>query len=86
MPVKADEIEGLVRLAKEKQIDLTIVGPEDPLSLGIVDSFLAEGLRIFGPTQEAAKLESSKVFAKAIMDEALVPTAEYRTFTTKKKP
>jgi len=85
VPVKADDIEGLVRLAKEKQIDLTIVGPEDPLSLGIVDSFLAEGLRIFGPTQEAAKLESSKVFAKAIMDEALVPTAEYRTFTDKEE-
>lgn len=85
VPVKADDIEGLVRLAKEKQIDLTIVGPEDPLSLGIVDSFLAEGLRIFGPTQEAGKLESSKVFAKAIMDEALVPTAEYRTFTHKEE-
>lgn len=85
VPVKADDIAGLVRLAKEKQIDLTIVGPEDPLSLGIVDSFLAEGLRIFGPTQEAAKLESSKVFAKAVMNEAQVPTAEYRTFTDKEE-
>ncbi len=79
----ADDLDGLVNFAKEKAIDLTIVGPEDPLSLGIVDRFQAEGLSIFGPSKAAARLESSKAFAKAIMDEAKVPTAEYRTFSSK---
>lgn len=81
IPIKENDIRGLVQFAKENSIDLTIVGPEAPLSLGIVDSFQAEGLKIFGPSKEAANLESSKAFAKAIMDEAKVPTAQYRTFT-----
>lgn len=82
IPVKTTDIEGLIRFAQDSHIDLTIVGPEEPLSLGIVDRFQAEGLKIFGPTQEAAQLESSKAFAKMIMDEAKVPTAQYETFTT----
>jgi len=81
--VKANDIQGLVKFAAEKRIDLTVVGPEEPLSLGIVDAFQAEGLKIFGPSEKAAVLESSKAFAKIIMDEAGVPTAEYRTFTDK---
>jgi len=85
IPIRIDQIEELVRFAKEKDIDLTVVGPEEPLSLGIVDRFLAEGLNIFGPSKEAAKLESSKSFAKAIMDEAHVPTAVYQTFTGKEE-
>ena len=85
VPIKTDDIQALVQFAKSNFIDLTVVGPEEPLSLGIVDSFLAEGLRIFGPSKEAAKLESSKAFAKIIMDEAGVPTAEYRTFTSKQE-
>lgn len=85
VPIKTDDIQALVQFAKSNSIDLTVVGPEEPLSLGIVDSFLAEGLSIFGPTKEAAKLESSKAFAKIIMDEAGVPTAEYRTFTSKQE-
>ncbi|NLI91935.1 MAG: phosphoribosylamine--glycine ligase [Peptococcaceae bacterium] len=85
VPIKADQITELVRFAKEKEIDLTVVGPEDPLSMGIVDSFQSEGLKIFGPSREAAKLESSKAFAKAIMYEAHVPTAEYRTFQVKEE-
>lgn len=81
VPIKADDFKALIDFAKKENIDLTVVGPEDPLSLGIVDAFEAEGLRIFGPSKEAARLEGSKVFAKSIMDEAGVPTAEYRVFT-----
>jgi len=81
IPYKANDFEGLVQFARERAIDLTIVGPEDPLSLGIVDNFTAAGLKIFGPTKEAAQLESSKAFAKKIMEQAKVPTARYQTFT-----
>jgi len=79
--LKANDIPGLLKFAQENAVDLTVVGPEEPLSLGIVDSFQAAGLKVFGPTLEAARLETSKAFAKHIMDEAKVPTAEYRTFT-----
>src|SRR6202008_3159606 len=61
-------------------IGLTVVGPEDPLALGIVDTFQASGLRIFGPSREAARIESSKVFAKQLMRHADVPTSEFRVF------
>lgn len=79
--VEANDIQGLIRFAREQAVDLTIIGPEEPLSMGIVDRFQAEGLRVFGPSGQAAMLESSKAFAKIIMDEAGVPTAEYRSFT-----
>ncbi|HHV65265.1 MAG TPA: phosphoribosylamine--glycine ligase [Peptococcaceae bacterium] len=85
VPIKANDIDGLVKFAQEKNIDLTVVGPEEPLSLGIVDRFQAAGLKIFGPSKAAAQLESSKAFAKTIMVEAGVPTAEYRTFTSKEE-
>ena len=85
IPIKADNIQALVQFAKNNSIDLTVVGPEEPLSLGIVDSFQAEGLKIFGPTIEAAKLESSKAYAKTIMDQACVPTARYETFISKQE-
>ena len=62
--IKADEIERLVQFAKQEAIDWTIVGPELPLSKGIVDWFRAEGLKIFGPTKQAALIESSKDFSK----------------------
>src|SRR4051812_32105095 len=62
--VAADDIQGLLALAKAERIDFTVVGPEAPLSLGIVDTFRAAGLRIFGPTRSAARLESSKAFTK----------------------
>lgn len=78
--IQADEIEKLVSFAKENAIDLTVVGPEYPLTLGIVDAFRAVGLRVFGPTKEAASLEGSKAFAKEIMDAAGVKNAEYKTF------
>jgi phosphoribosylamine--glycine ligase len=74
------DIPGLVRFASEAGIDLTVVGPEDPLAAGIVDEFERAGLRIFGPSRAAAQLEASKAFAKSIMREAGVPTADYAVF------
>jgi len=70
----------LVAFAREREIALTVVGPEGPLAAGIVDAFRAAGLRIFGPTRAAAQLESSKDFAKAFMARHGIPTAAYRTF------
>lgn len=70
----------LIEFAKQEQIDLTIVGPEAPLAAGIVDEFLKQGLKIFGPTKAAARLESSKVFAKEIMAKYNVPTADFKIF------
>ena len=67
--------------AMDKQIDLTLVGPEAPLAAGIVDDFRAHGLRIFGPTQAAAQLESSKAFSKSFMQRHGIPTAEFQTFS-----
>lgn len=75
------KVDELVEFAKNEQIYLTIVGPEAPLSQGVVDAFRAAGLKIFGPTQAAAQLESSKDFAKAFMVRHNIPTAKYETFT-----
>jgi phosphoribosylamine--glycine ligase len=80
-PIPATNLEGLLRFARQNAIDLTVVGPDDPLALGIVDLFNAEKRRIFGPTQSAARLESSKIFAKELMRSQKVPTAEARTFS-----
>lgn len=73
--------EALVDFAEQNRIALTVVGPEAPLAAGIVNTFRARGLKIFGPTKEAAQLESSKDFAKAFMKRHNVPTADYQTFT-----
>ncbi|UGA39770.1 phosphoribosylamine--glycine ligase [Chromobacterium haemolyticum] len=70
-----------VAFAKQEKIELTVVGPEAPLAAGVVDAFRAEGLRIFGPTQYCAQLESSKDFAKAFMKRHGIPTAAYETFS-----
>jgi len=80
VPIAADDIGALRRFAREKSIDLTVVGPEAPLCAGIVDAFAARGLRIFGPTQRAARIEGSKVFAKTLMERHGIPTASFRTF------
>lgn len=80
VPIPVHDIAALVEFALDKRIDLTLVGPEDPLSLGIVDAFQEAGLRIFGPTQAAAQLEGSKSFAKTIMESAKLPTAEWKMF------
>ncbi len=81
VPIADDDVEGLLRFAKEEAMDLTIVGPEVPLSLGIVDAFLDAGLTIFGPNREAAQLESSKAYAKKFMQQAGIPTPSYAEFT-----
>ncbi len=77
IPVKADDIQGIVRCANELAPDLTVIGPEVPLALGVVDALAAAGHRAFGPGAAAARIESSKSFAKAVMDRAGVPTARY---------
>ncbi|HEX9020793.1 MAG TPA: phosphoribosylamine--glycine ligase, partial [Nitrospirota bacterium] len=82
-PVKADDIPGLLAFAKSRAIDLTIVGPEGPLSMGIVDEFTGAGLRIFGPSGKAAEIEASKRFSKDLMKKYHIPTAEYGVFTDK---
>ena len=74
------EIAGLVRFAQEKQIDLTVVGPEEPLFMGIVDQFRAAGLTIYGPTKAAARIEGSKRFAKELMVKYQIPTPRYQAF------
>ncbi len=79
--VGAEDIGGLLQLAKDIQPDLTLVGPEVPLVMGIVDLFNNEGLAVFGPDQYAAQLEGSKAFAKAFMDRYKIPTARYQKFT-----
>jgi phosphoribosylamine--glycine ligase len=78
VPIEAIDFDRLARWAKKEEIGLTVVGPEEPLALGIVDFFQKAGLRIFGPTKEAAQLEASKVFAKQLMRHADVPTADFR--------
>ncbi|HIV73229.1 MAG TPA: phosphoribosylamine--glycine ligase [Candidatus Aquabacterium excrementipullorum] len=75
------DVKALADFAQERKIALTVVGPEAPLAAGVVDEFRARGLRIFGPTQKAAQLESSKAFAKAFMKRHNIPTAAYDTFT-----
>ncbi|MGV0960466.1 MAG: phosphoribosylamine--glycine ligase [Limnohabitans sp.] len=79
--VPITDIPQLRQWAQDQQIGLTVVGPEAPLAAGIVDDFRAHGLRIFGPTQQAAQLESSKAFSKAFMARHNIPTAEFETFT-----
>lgn len=80
VPIAAVDIHGLLKYAKQERIDLTVVGPEAPLALGIVDTFQAAGLRIFGPTQAASQLEASKVFCKSLLRQADVPTADFQVF------
>jgi phosphoribosylamine--glycine ligase len=80
VPIDPLQFDRLVSFVRKEQIDLTVVGPEEPLARGIVDHFQKAGLRIFGPTRQAAQLESSKVFAKELMRHADVPTAEFRIF------
>jgi len=79
--IAADDIDALLAFAQSQQIGLTIVGPEAPLVLGVVDRFRAAGLTIFGPTQAAAQLEGSKAFSKDFLARHNIPTATYATFT-----
>jgi phosphoribosylamine--glycine ligase len=79
--IPATDLPALVKFSRENDVDLTVVGPDDPLAAGIVDLFQAEKLRVFGPTKSAARLESSKIFAKELMRVQKVPTAEASTFS-----
>src|SRR5213596_2750525 len=79
--IPASDLEALVRFAKENHIDLTVVGPDDPLAAGVVDLFTAEKLRAFGPTKSAARVEASKIFAKELMHAQKIPTAEAGAFS-----
>ena len=79
--ISATDVPALVEFAKANQIGLTIVGPEAPLVIGVVDAFRANGLKIFGPTQAAAQLEGSKAFTKDFLARHQIPTAEYQNFT-----
>lgn len=85
IPLRADDLDGLAQFAQDKSIDLTVVGPEQPLTMGIVDLFQSRGLRIFGPTREAAMIEGSKAFAKDFMTKYHIPTAPYKIFDTAKE-
>ena len=76
--IKTSNLAALKEFAQKEGIDLTVVGPELPLAMGIVDQFQAVGLSIFGPNKKAAELESSKVFAKEVMTKGGIPTAPYK--------
>jgi phosphoribosylamine--glycine ligase len=78
--VQAEDVVGLIALARAEQVGLTIIGPEGPLVIGIVDAFVAAGLRCFGPRQAAARLEGSKAFTKEFLKRHGIPTAAYATF------
>lgn len=80
VPIQVENIDGLLAFALEKRIDLTVVGPEMPLAAGIVDRFEEKGLKIFGPSQKAAEIESSKVFSKELMLRYGIPTAKGESF------
>ena len=80
VPIDAEDIPALVQFAKDKHIDLAVIGPDDALAKGAVDGFEAEGIRAFGPTRASARLESDKAFAKRLMRQHAIPTAEARIF------
>ncbi|MBQ1456414.1 MAG: phosphoribosylamine--glycine ligase [Thermoguttaceae bacterium] len=81
VPIKETDFDALIQFAKRNDVGLTVVGPEVPLTLGIVDAFEKEGLRIFGPNAQAAQMEGSKTFCKKILQSGKVPTASYAEFT-----
>ena len=81
VPIPINDLQGLARFASEEKIGLTVVGPDDALAAGIVDLFESRGLRIFGPSKEAARFESSKAFAKRFMERHGIPTARFGEFT-----
>ena len=84
-PVSAEDVDGMVKLAKEQKVDFCVVTPDDPLALGMVDAMEKAGIPSFGPTAAAARIEASKVFAKELMQKAGVPTAKSGIFTDSDK-
>ena len=85
VPIAAEDVKGLVSWAKRNRPDLTVVGPEAPLCAGLADKLTAAGLRVFGPSKAAARMEGSKVFSKDVMEAGGVPTAKAAVFTNMKK-
>jgi phosphoribosylamine--glycine ligase len=85
VPIGVMEFDKLATFAEENRIDLTVIGPEDPLCAGIVDEFEGRGLRVFGPNKQAAQIEGSKIFAKHIMQKYDIPTAEHAEFDNSAK-
>lgn len=85
VPIKATDVEGMVAFAKENGIAFCVVAPDDPLVLGMVDAMNAAGIRTFGPTKAAARIEGSKVFSKGLMKKYGIPTAEYEAFDDPEK-
>jgi len=83
--IKATDFPELIKFAKENNVELTIVGLDDPLAMGIVDEFQKAGLKIFGPCKKAARIESSKAFSKNLMQEKKIPTARFEIFSSYKK-
>jgi len=83
--ISVEDIEGLLQFAQQEKIDLTVVGPEVPLVLGITDCFNAHGLQVFGPKQKCAELEGSKIFMKDLLKKYCLPTADYAVFTDKEE-
>src|SRR5699024_12677787 len=81
VPIDEMDVDGLVQFAKENELDLTVVGPEDPLNAGIADRFQEEGLKVFAPLQNAALLEGSKSLAKKFKQKYDIPTAAYDPLT-----
>lgn len=81
VPIKATDIRGVCQFAKEKSIDLVFIAPDDPLVMGMADALQAEGIRVFGPSKAAARIEGSKSFSKDLMKRYSIPTADYRVFT-----
>jgi phosphoribosylamine--glycine ligase len=80
IPVNALDVEGMVKAAKDKKVDLVMVAPDDPLAKGMVNAMADAGIRVFGPTKEAALIESSKAFSKSLMKKYGIPTADYALF------
>jgi phosphoribosylamine--glycine ligase len=85
LPIKANDLNGLLQFALKEKIDLTVVGPEEPLTRGIVDLFESKSLLIFGPNQKAAEIEGSKAFAKEMMKKCHIPTASYEIFDNRRE-
>ena len=85
VPIKANDLNALLEFALREKIDLTVVGPEEPLTRGIVDLFESKGLSIFGPSQKAAEIEGSKAFAKEMMRKYHIPTASYEIFESRRE-
>ena len=85
IPINAEDVEGIVRAAKENETDFAVIGPEMPLAMGIVDALSEAGIKAFGPNKKCARIEASKAFTKDFLKRHGIPTADYKEFTDKKE-